>query len=138
MLVGALRRDPSTVKSRRNALPKNRKVVVYCTHGNGVSQGVAKELRDVIEDRTVQLAFAGMARCLEPARPIAPVVEMQQGKLQHVFRLMETAAAGQQRRAADRKQLLGREIDGIEFRPLPVTMPDRKVHIFPGKIDMVH
>ena len=69
MLVGALRRDPSTVKSRRNALPKNRKVVVYCTHGNGVSQGVAKELRDVgIDASYLEGGIAGWAELGLPRR----------------------------------------------------------------------
>jgi rhodanese-related sulfurtransferase len=33
LLVGALRRDSSTVESWRNALPKDLKVLVYCAHG---------------------------------------------------------------------------------------------------------
>ena len=63
---------------------------------------------------------------------------MQQGKLQHVFRFMQTAAHRHQGRAANRKQLLGRKIHGIELGPLPVAMPDRAVDIFSGKIDPVH
>ena len=92
----------------------------------------------VVEDRTVQKTFTRVARRHQPARPIAPVVQMQQGKLQHVFRLMQTAPRGQHGRAANRKEVFSGEIDRIELRPLPIAMPDSEVHIFPRKIDVVH
>lgn len=44
MIRGALRRDPATVDTWKNTLPRDSDVVVYCVHGHEVSQGVAKAL----------------------------------------------------------------------------------------------
>ena len=44
MVAGALRRDPDTVGSWMNTLPRASSVVVYCVRGHEVSQGVAKAL----------------------------------------------------------------------------------------------
>ncbi len=44
MVAGALRRDPETVSSWAKELPSASTVVVYCVHGQEVSQGVAQAL----------------------------------------------------------------------------------------------
>jgi len=44
LLAGAIRRSPQRVQEWRDALPGNRPVVVYCAHGQEVSQGVAEVL----------------------------------------------------------------------------------------------
>lgn len=45
MLVGAVRRSPDEVDRWRRDLPPDRDVVVYCAHGQEVSQGAAAALR---------------------------------------------------------------------------------------------
>ena len=45
MIMGALRRDPERVASWAIELPQASTVVVYCTHGRNISQGVAKALQ---------------------------------------------------------------------------------------------
>ena len=45
MIAGAVRRDPKDVQPWSRDLPQNRCVVVYCAHGNNVSQGVASALK---------------------------------------------------------------------------------------------
>jgi rhodanese-related sulfurtransferase len=68
-LVGALRRDPSAVESWRNALPKDLKVLVYCAHGQEVSQGAAIELRDAgIEAYYLEGGIAGWVALGLPRR----------------------------------------------------------------------
>jgi rhodanese-related sulfurtransferase len=44
LVAGAIRRSPQRVREWRDALPGNRPVVVYCAHGQEVSQGVAEVL----------------------------------------------------------------------------------------------
>lgn len=44
LVQGALRRDPLRVADWAKTLPQAATVVVYCVHGHGVSQGVAKAL----------------------------------------------------------------------------------------------
>src|SRR5216683_6958583 len=44
LLAGAIRRSPQRVQEWGDALPRNRPVVVYCAHGQEVSQGVADAL----------------------------------------------------------------------------------------------
>lgn len=46
MIAGALWRDPEQVSSWVKELPSASTVVVYCTHGREVSQGVAKTLNE--------------------------------------------------------------------------------------------
>lgn len=46
MIAGALRRDPALVGSWAQELPRASTVIVYCAHGNDVSQDVAKALND--------------------------------------------------------------------------------------------
>ncbi len=46
MIAGALRRDPAVVADWSRTLPRAREVVVYCVHGQEVSQNAAKALRD--------------------------------------------------------------------------------------------
>jgi rhodanese-related sulfurtransferase len=45
-IAGALCRDPATVTQWAGALPRVRRVVVYCVHGHEVSQNAAQALRD--------------------------------------------------------------------------------------------
>ncbi|MSR46989.1 MAG: sulfurtransferase [Planctomycetes bacterium] len=44
---GALRRDPATVATWGQELPRESRVVVYCARGHDVSQGAARELRQL-------------------------------------------------------------------------------------------
>ncbi len=46
VIIGAIHRPPESVSDWRADLPKNREVVVYCSHGGEVSQGVAKALQN--------------------------------------------------------------------------------------------
>jgi hypothetical protein len=59
------------------------------------------------EDRPVQHTLASSSRRLQPSRPVAPVIQVKQRKLEHILRLADAVAAGHEARAADRKQLLG-------------------------------
>ena len=45
LVVGALQRDPEGVAAWRREVPRNRPVVVYCVHGQEVSQRTAAALR---------------------------------------------------------------------------------------------
>jgi rhodanese-related sulfurtransferase len=45
MIIGAVRRSPETIADWQSASPKGRDVVVYCVHGNEISQGVAGALQ---------------------------------------------------------------------------------------------
>jgi rhodanese-related sulfurtransferase len=47
MIAGAIRRPSENVAEWSGALPRDRRVVVYCTHGHEVSQGVATALGSV-------------------------------------------------------------------------------------------
>jgi len=44
LLAGAIWRSPQRVQHWRGDLPRNRPLVVYCAHGQEVSQGVAEAL----------------------------------------------------------------------------------------------
>jgi rhodanese-related sulfurtransferase len=44
LLAGAIWRSPQRVEHWRDGLPRNRPLVVYCAHGQEVSQGVAEAL----------------------------------------------------------------------------------------------
>jgi rhodanese-related sulfurtransferase len=44
LLAGAIWRSPQRVRHWRNALPSNQPLVVYCAHGQEVSQGVVQAL----------------------------------------------------------------------------------------------
>jgi len=46
LIAGAIRRAPDAVEEWRGGLPARRPVVVYCAHGQEVSQGVASDLRN--------------------------------------------------------------------------------------------
>ncbi|HET7765756.1 MAG TPA: chromate resistance protein ChrB domain-containing protein [Burkholderiales bacterium] len=46
LIGGALWRDPERVSEWASELPRASRVVVYCTHGGEVSQGVARALRE--------------------------------------------------------------------------------------------
>src|SRR2546422_6331425 len=46
MIAGALRREPERVRSWAKSLPSASSVVVYCAHGQDVSQGAAAALND--------------------------------------------------------------------------------------------
>src|SRR5215831_13989468 len=46
MVIGAIRRAPEEVDEWPRELPSGRTVMVYCSHGGEVSQGVAKILQD--------------------------------------------------------------------------------------------
>src|SRR5262245_49646713 len=46
MIQGALWRNPDRVSEWAGELPRASRVVVYCVHGDEVSQGVAKVLRE--------------------------------------------------------------------------------------------
>jgi rhodanese-related sulfurtransferase len=45
MIIGAVCRAPEAVRRWRNELPKDRKIVVYCVHGDDISQNTAGLLR---------------------------------------------------------------------------------------------
>src|SRR5262245_14302088 len=45
LIIGALRRAPGGADQWSQKLPLGRTVVVYCSHGGEVSQGIAKTLR---------------------------------------------------------------------------------------------
>src|SRR5215468_9870568 len=45
VIVGAVRRPPEEVDDWRSGLPEGRSVVVYCAHGQEVSQNTAAALR---------------------------------------------------------------------------------------------
>jgi rhodanese-related sulfurtransferase len=44
LIVGAIRRLPEAIERWRDGLPDRRRIVVYCVHGEQVSQGVAATL----------------------------------------------------------------------------------------------
>jgi thiosulfate sulfurtransferase len=46
MIAGAIRRSPDAIDHWHGDLPERRPVVVYCVHGEQVSQGVALSLRN--------------------------------------------------------------------------------------------
>ena len=45
LVQGALRRDPETVATWVDHLPRTARVVVYCAHGHEISQGLCAALR---------------------------------------------------------------------------------------------
>jgi thiosulfate sulfurtransferase len=45
MIVGAVRQNPETVQDWLGDLPSGRAVVVYCVHGQEMSQGAASALK---------------------------------------------------------------------------------------------
>ena len=63
---------------------------------------------------------------------------MQQRKLQDILRAMDAAPAFHEGWGTDREQFFRAQIDGVEPRPIAIAMPDCKVDIFAGEIDMMH
>jgi rhodanese-related sulfurtransferase len=73
MIAGAIRRDPEAIGAWQNALPAGRTVVVYCVHGQEVSQKAAQALRDAgLEARFLAHGFSGWAEQRLPTRSKAP------------------------------------------------------------------
>src|SRR5437879_3243348 len=67
MLVGAIRRLADELNEWRSALPKGRSVVVYCAHGQEVSQSAATALRASGVD--VRYLEGGIAAWVEQQLP---------------------------------------------------------------------
>jgi rhodanese-related sulfurtransferase len=69
VIVGAVRRLPDKVDDWRRELPKGRSVVVYCAHGQEVSQDTAAALRAVGSDACyLEHGIAGWAELGPPRR----------------------------------------------------------------------
>jgi rhodanese-related sulfurtransferase len=69
MIVGAIRRDPEAVQNWRPELPAGRTVVVYCVHGQEISQGAASALGSAgMDARYLEHGIAGWAERRLPTR----------------------------------------------------------------------
>src|ERR1700730_1487417 len=69
MIVGAIRRNPDTVQDWRQDLPLGRAVVVYCVHGQEMSQGAASALKAAgVAARYLEHGIAGWAEHRFPMR----------------------------------------------------------------------
>ena len=69
MIVGAIRRNPQEVDAWRRELPGGRPVVVYCAHGQEVSQNAATMLRTAgMDARYLDDGIAGWAEARLPTR----------------------------------------------------------------------
>jgi rhodanese-related sulfurtransferase len=69
VIVGAIRRDPEAIQNWRPELPARRAVVVYCVHGQEISQGAASTLRSAgIDARYLEHGIAGWAEHRLPTR----------------------------------------------------------------------
>jgi rhodanese-related sulfurtransferase len=68
MIAGAIRRSPDTVEQWRGDLSERRPVVVYCAHGQEVSQGVASALAN--KGIGASYLSGGMAAWVEQKLPI--------------------------------------------------------------------
>src|SRR3984893_7563698 len=69
MIVGAIRRNPDTVQDWRQDLPLGRAVVVYCVHGQEMSQGAASALKAAgVAARYLEHGIAGWAEHRLPMR----------------------------------------------------------------------
>ena len=69
IIVGAVRRLPEKVDHWRSGLPEGRSVVVYCAHGQEVSQNTAEALRAAGSDaRYLEHGVAGWAELGLPRR----------------------------------------------------------------------
>lgn len=69
MIIGAIRRIPDDVTRWRGAVPPGRSVVVYCVHGQEVSQGVAAALRSAgVEAAYLDEGIAGWTALGLPTR----------------------------------------------------------------------
>jgi hypothetical protein len=78
MLVGALRRDPTTVDEWQGGLASERPVVVYCVHGHEVSQGIAAALAQAgLDARYLEGGIAGWAELGLPRRNKTPAEPRQ-------------------------------------------------------------
>jgi rhodanese-related sulfurtransferase len=62
MIVGAIRRLPAEVDLWQRELPRGRPVVVYCAHGQEVSQNAAAALRAAEADASYLVLEAGLGR----------------------------------------------------------------------------
>ena len=51
---------------------------------------------------------------------------------------MDSTLAAEESRAANRKQLFGAQIDGIEPNPIAGAVTDREIDILASKVDVVH
>ena len=74
---------------------------------------------------------------LQPLRPVLAVVEMQQRKFQHVRRLGEPIAPGEQLGAADREQLLGAQARDIEAGPVAVAVAHGEIDVLAREVDVM-
>jgi rhodanese-related sulfurtransferase len=69
MIVGAIRRNPEEVEEWRQGLPPEGAVVVYCAHGQEVSQNAATALRTAgVDARYLDHGIAGWAEHRLPTR----------------------------------------------------------------------
>ncbi|MGH6946995.1 MAG: chromate resistance protein ChrB domain-containing protein [Kiloniellales bacterium] len=74
VIAGCLRRRPDRIESWADALPPNRALVVYCVHGQEVSQGAAATLRQ--RGRETRYLEGGIAAWLEAGGPTADRAEI--------------------------------------------------------------
>jgi rhodanese-related sulfurtransferase len=73
LIASALRRDPEQVGAWQRAIPRNCPVVVYCVHGQEVSQRVAAALRACdVDARYLEGGITGWAELGLPRRQKAP------------------------------------------------------------------
>jgi rhodanese-related sulfurtransferase len=69
MIAGAIRRNPDEVHNWRQDLTPGRAVVVYCAHGQEVSQGTASALKGAgVDGRYLEHGIAGWAEQRLPLR----------------------------------------------------------------------
>ena len=75
---------------------------------------------------------------LQPSRPVPPIIQVQQRKLQDILWATDAAPAVQEGWAANREQLFRAQIDGIEPNPIAAAMTDREIDILARKVDVMH
>lgn len=66
-IAGAIRRDPEAIAAWRGSLPPDRPIVVYCSKGQEVSQGIASALHEA--GRDVRYLAGGIAAWREAQLP---------------------------------------------------------------------
>src|SRR5215472_9581137 len=92
-----------------------------------------------VQDRTRQLLRRHHPGKSEPPLPsLALILEPYEWPFQHVGGPLQAIAAGEQLRAADRKNLLRAKPRRLETRPIAITVPHRNVDVLVGKVYGMH
>src|SRR5262249_49407262 len=101
-----------------------------------VDSGVDDHARP-IQDGTMHWIGIKHANRQQPFCPVLAAVQMDQRKLEDIYRLGKTAATRQKLRTANGEELFATQVGGIGSGPIAVSMPRRHVDFLTREVDVM-